>query len=107
LTTTSLTVNGESSAKVRPGEAVSIRTLTAPTPEAGLTRVQADFFDVVVRTWVFRKAWDVKPGSTIPFVPGAVGQWRVRATYNGSHSFSPSRTEYRTISVAPPKTPAL
>ena len=59
-------MNGTSSAKVKPGEAVSARTVTEPTPEAGLTRVQADFFDVTVRTWVFRKAWDVKPGSTIP-----------------------------------------
>ena len=107
LTSTSLTVNGTSSAKVKPGEAVSLRTVTEPTPEAGLTRVQADFFDVTVRTWVFRKAWDVKPGSTIPFVPGAVGQWRVRATFGGSHNFSPSRTDYRTIAVAPLATSAL
>jgi hypothetical protein len=107
LTTTSLTINGALSAHIKPGEVASLKTTTAPAPEAGLTRVQADFFDVVARTWVFRTTWDVKPGATITFKPDAVGQWRLRASFNGSHDYSPSRTDYRTIAVAPPPTPAL
>jgi hypothetical protein len=107
LTTTSLTLNGGLSAHVKPGEVVSLKTTTDPTPEAGLIRVQADYYDVVARAWVFRTTWDVKPGTTISFKPNAVGQWRLRASFNGSHQFSPSRTDYRTISVAPLPTPAL
>jgi hypothetical protein len=107
LTNTALTVNGASTARIKPGDVVSVRTTTDPVPGAGLTRVQTDYFDVVGRTWVFRAAWDVRPGSTIPFRPNAVGRWRVRATYNGSFDFSPSRTDYRTISVAPLPTPAV
>ena len=107
LTTTSLTVNGASSARIKPSDVVSLRTTTDPTPEAGFTRVQADYFDVVGRTWVFRTSWDVRPGSTISFRPDAVGQWRLRASFNGSYNSSPSRTDYRTIAVAPLTAPAI
>jgi hypothetical protein len=67
---------------------------------AGTTRVQADFFDVATRTWVFRKSWVVAAGATIPFAPDAVGHWRVRATYHGSCSASPRRSEYANVVVA-------
>jgi hypothetical protein len=102
VTTTGLTVNGASTtAHVKPGDSVSLRTTTDPRPGGGSTRVQADFFDIATRAWVFRHTWTVAPGSTISFTPTAVGRWRVRATYGGSHDSSPSRTDYRWIGVAP------
>jgi hypothetical protein len=100
VTTTRVTVDGSSSAKTRPGVAVSIRTTTDPEPGPGVTRVQVDFFDVATETWVFRQLWDVSPGATISFVPDAVGRWRVRATFGGNRVASRSRSGYGIIVVS-------
>ena len=99
LTTTSLTVDGASSATVRPGEIVSLLTTTAPYPGSGVTEVQADFFDVATGTWQFRQLWEVEPGSAISFTPDAVGRWRVRATFKANDVASTSRTKYCAITV--------
>jgi hypothetical protein len=99
LTKTGLTVNKAFSARVKPGVAVSLLTTTSPSPGGGRTRVQADYFDIAARTWVFRKSWDSAPGSVISFVPDAVGEWRVRATFYGTQVASPSRSAYRRITV--------
>jgi hypothetical protein len=101
VTTTSLTVDGGTSTRVKPGQTVTLRTTTTPVPKGGTTRLQADFYDIVTRAWVFRQTWAVAPGASVAFTPNAVGQWRVRATFSGSHESSPSRTEYRPIWVAP------
>jgi hypothetical protein len=100
VTQTVITGNGAAKVKVKPGSPVQIKTATTPAPEAGATRVQADFYDVATRSWVFRKSWDVRPGTTIGFTPDSVGTWRVRATFHGTGGASPSRSEYATIVVA-------
>ena len=100
VTTTKITVDGASSVKVRPSVTVTLRTTTDPSPGPGVTRVQADFFDVATEAWVFRQLWDVAPGSAFSFTPDAVGRWRVRATFNGNRLASRSRSGYSTIVVA-------
>jgi len=99
ITTTDLTAAGERSVTVEPSKPVTLATKTIPAPTAGLTRLQADFYDTAHDSWVFRRLWDVQPNSAITFVPPAVGNWRVRATFLGSASASPSRSIYRTIVV--------
>jgi hypothetical protein len=100
VTATGVTGNGAAKVRVKPGASVSIKTTTTPGPGTGRTRVQADFYDVATRTWVFRRSWDVAPNSTIAFTPDCVGRWRVRATFHGTGSASPSRSEYATLIVA-------
>ena len=100
VTQTVITADGKPTAKVKPGAVVQLETTTTPVPGAGTTRVQADFFDVATREWVFRKSWDVPAGSTIPFAPDAVGRWRFRATFHGTQSASPSRSDYANVVVA-------
>ena len=101
LTTTTLTVNGAAEAQVEPGVTVQVVTTTEPLPDGGTTRVQADYFDIVSRTWVFRQAWDVAAGTSIPFDPGEFGEWRLRATFYGTDLASPSRSDYASVVVAP------
>lgn len=100
LTTTSLTVDGTTSVTIGPEDAVSLQTTTSPDPGPGVTEVQADFFDVATEKWVFRRLWEVDPGSAISFTPEAVGKWRVRATFQPNDVASYSRTGYVTILVA-------
>ncbi len=100
VTTTSLTVSGTSSVTIGPEDSVSINTATSPDPGLGVTEVQADFFDVATEKWVFRQLWEVDPGSSISFTPGAVGKWRVRATFQANDVASTSRTGYATIIVS-------
>ena len=100
VTRTSIAAGGAARAKVKPGEAVRIETTTTATSGAGKTRVQADFYDVATRSWVFRSSWDVAAGSAIPFTPDGVGRWRVRATFRGTGTASPSRSDYANIVVA-------
>ena len=100
VTTTWLTVDGASSVTIAPGADVNLRTSTVPYPGPGVTEVQADFFDVATGNWVFRKLWEVAPGSSISFTPDAVGRWRVRATFQANDVASKSRTEYCSITVS-------
>ena len=100
VTETTLAVGYGSSTRVRPGQPVPLRTTTSPAPGGGKTRVEADFFDVATRTWVFRRVWDVPPGTSVSFAPGAVGAWRFRATFYGSDTASPSRSGYARMEVA-------
>jgi hypothetical protein len=100
VTQTAITADGATRTTAKPGETVRIGTATTPSPGAGKTRVQADFYDVATRSWVFRKSWDVAAGSTIAFTPDGVGRWRVRATFRGTGSASPSRSGYAYVVVA-------
>jgi hypothetical protein len=99
VTETAVTVNNATKAKVKPGSAVAIHAPTTPAPSGGSTRVQADFYDVATREWIFRRSWDVAPGATISFAPDAVGAWRIRATFHGTQSASPSRSDYARLTV--------
>jgi hypothetical protein len=105
LTTTGLSVGRGDWASVTVGSTVSLTTTTDPLPVGGKTRVEADFFDISSRSWVFRRYWDVAPGSTVAFTLDAVGEWRVRATFYGTQTSSPSRSDYRSITVS--SVPAL
>jgi hypothetical protein len=71
-------------------------------PGRGVTRVEADFLDISTHTWMFRRSWDVSPGTTITFNPKAVGSWRLRAEFFGTDTAAPSRSEYRGLIVATP-----
>ena len=74
VTQTAIAADAASRTKVKPGAVVQIRTTTTPAPGSGTTRVQADFFDVATRTWVFRKSWDVAGRLDDPVHAGRGGQ---------------------------------
>ena len=99
VTQTSIRADGAARAKLKPGAAIRIETATTPAPGAGTTRVQADFYDVATRSWVFRKSWTSLPARP-SFTPDGVGRWRVRATFRGTGTASPSRSDYANIVVA-------
>jgi hypothetical protein len=100
LTTTELVVNGTTVTTVPPDAGVTITTYTSPAPEGGITRIEGDFFDIARQRWIFRRAWDVTPNTSVTFTPQAVGKWRLRATFNGTSISAPSRSEYRELNVA-------
>jgi hypothetical protein len=100
LTTTDLYVNGTTLTTVPPDTQVALSTYTTPAPQGGVTRVEGDFFDIARQRWVFRRAWDIQPNTSVTFSPQAVGRWRLRATFNGTDIAAPSRSEYRELDVA-------
>jgi hypothetical protein len=106
LTTTELLVNGGTLATVAPDTGVALSTYTTPYPQGGTTRIEGDYFDIARQRWVFRRAWDIAPNSSVTFTPQAVGHWRLRATFDGTDVSAPSRSEYRELDVASVPAPA-
>jgi hypothetical protein len=105
LTTTELLANGGTVATVPPDTAVALSTYTTPYPEGGITRIEGDYFDIAHQRWVFRRAWDIAPNTSVTFTPQAVGRWRLRATFDGTDVSAPSRSDYRELDVASVLTP--
>jgi hypothetical protein len=105
LTTTELLVNGLTLATVPPETGVALSTFTTPYPQGGITRIEGDYFDIARQQWVFRRAWDIAPNTSLTFTPVAVGRWRLRATFNGTDVSAPSRSDYRELDVATVLTP--
>jgi hypothetical protein len=100
LTTTELLVNGGTLTTVAPDTGVALSTYTTPYPQGGVTRIEGDYFDIARQRWVFRRAWDVAPNTSVTFTPQAVGRWRLRATFDGTDVSAPSRSDYRELDVA-------
>jgi Tol biopolymer transport system component len=89
VTKTTLTANGKARVTVPAGATVSLQTETTPAPDGGTVRLVLEYQDPLAG-WVYRRSWDVSPGSSVPFTPPAVGGWRVRATFFGTRGSSPS-----------------
>ncbi len=94
-----------SATEVPPGAAVTLTLATTPAPDAGVVKLQVDRFDPLAG-WVFSRMIEVRVGTgSITWVPPALGRWRARATFMGTVTFSPSRSDYVYLLVAPPLPP--
>ena len=89
VTKTTLTADGKAKVTVPVGNTVVLRTETTPTPGGGTVRLVLEYQDPLAG-WVYRRSWEVSPGSSVSFAPPAIGSWRVRATFFGTRASSPS-----------------
>jgi hypothetical protein len=92
LTTTSVLVNGSRSATVSPGASVAIGVAVSFSP-AGAVRLEIDRFDPL-SGWHFYRLYRLRLGGNgrtgISWRPPAIGHWRVRASFGGTRTASPS-----------------
>jgi hypothetical protein len=92
LTTTSVLVNGSRSATVSPGASVAITVAVNSSP-AGAVRLEIDRFDPL-SGWHFYRLYRLQLGGSgrtgISWRPPAIGHWRVRASFGGTRTESPS-----------------
>jgi dipeptidyl aminopeptidase/acylaminoacyl peptidase len=89
VTKTTLTADGKAKVTVPVGQPVVLQTKTTPAPGGGTVRLVLEYQDPLAG-WVYRRSWDVSPGSSVQFAPPAVGAWRVRASFFGTRGSSPS-----------------
>jgi hypothetical protein len=92
ITTTTVLANGSRSATVAPGSSVSVTVAVAFSP-AGAVRLELDRFDPLTG-WHFYRLYRLRVGSNgrvgISWRPPAIGHWRVRASFGGTRTASPS-----------------
>jgi TolB protein len=96
VTKTTLTADGKAKVIVPVGRSVVLQTATAPAPSGGNVRLALEYQDPLAG-WVFRRSWDVAPGSSVTFAPPWVGAWRVRASFFGTRGSSPSQSQLVTV----------
>ena len=91
--------------EVLPGVPVTLSLATTPTPDAGKVKLQIDRFDPL-EGWQFFSLLHVSTGTgSVSWAPPALGRWRFRAAFTGTLTFSPSRSDYALVLVAPPLPP--
>jgi Tol biopolymer transport system component len=92
ITTTTVLANGARVADVAPGSSVAI-VVAVNFSSTGTVRLQIDRFDPL-SGWHFLKLYRLRLGGSgrtgIAFRPPTVGRWRVRASFGGSRTASPS-----------------
>jgi len=96
ITSTRVTINGARSATSTPGASVRIGVDVAPRVPGPVT-VVIERFDPL-SGWQFARRIRVRSASgraVIPFRPRSVGRWRVRASFDGTRTASPSETGFR------------
>jgi hypothetical protein len=98
ITSTSLSF---SSSKASPGEGVGIDVKVSPAA-SGPVVVEIERFDPVFGWQFYRQetAYVSEGSASVPFVPPAVGQWRAKATYEGSRVSSPSAVGFSYLLVS-------
>jgi hypothetical protein len=98
ITSTSLSF---SSAKAAPGEGLGIDVKVSPAA-SGPVVVEIERFDPVFGWQFYRQvsAYVSEGAASVPFVPPAVGQWRAKATYEGSRTSSPSAVGFSYLLVS-------
>jgi len=79
------------------GSVVTVRPVVTPTAN-GIVEIQIDRFDPL-GGWQFSKLIRIPAGGSLAWAPQAAGTWRVRATYLGTTTTSPSRSEYAVLIV--------
>jgi hypothetical protein len=98
VTKTTLTVGRARHVTIPVGQSVVLTTSTSPAPTGGQVAIRLDYDDPL-SGWVFRKLWEVAPQASVTFTPPSVGTWRVIASFRGTRSSNPSRSDYTTIVV--------
>jgi hypothetical protein len=92
ITTTTVLANGSRSATVAPGASVAITVAVAFSP-AGAVRLEVDRFDPLTG-WHFYRLYRLRLGANgrvgISWRAPAIGHWRVRASFGGTRTASPS-----------------
>jgi hypothetical protein len=92
ITTTTVLANGARVAAVAPGSSVAIG-VAVDFSSSGTVRLQIERFDPL-SGWHFLKLYRLRLGGNgrtgIVFSPPTVGRWRVRASFGGSRTASPS-----------------
>jgi Tol biopolymer transport system component len=101
VTKTTLTADRRRKLSVPVGTAVELATSTSPSPGGGRVMLRLDYLDPR-SGWVFRQSWTAVPGGTLSFVPPHIGTWRVRASFFGTLTSSPSRSDGVTIEAVAP-----
>jgi len=98
ITSTSLSF---SSSKAAPGEGLGIDVKVSPAA-SGPVVVEIERFDPVFGWQFYRQstAYVSEGAASIPFTPPAVGQWRAKATYEGSRTSSPSAVGFSYLLVS-------
>lgn len=79
------------------GAAVMLRPVVTPA-SSGIVVLQVDRFDTL-GGWQFSRLIRIQVGTSVTWIPPTQGKWRVRATYRGSDTASPSRSEYLVLLV--------
>jgi hypothetical protein len=103
ITQTSITMNDQSSARMRPGETVRIGVRVRPSA-SGPVRVTIERFDPLAGWQFYRQVRLRANGGTAayPFTPPFQGRWRATAQFLGTRSAAPSDAGHARVLVAPP-----
>ena len=98
ITSTSLSF---SSNKAAPGQGVGIDVKVAPAASGPVT-VEIERLDPVFGWQFYRQvsALVSEGAASIAFVPPAIGEWRAKATYEGSRTSSPSAVGFSYLQVS-------
>lgn len=98
LTQTVLTADGKPASSVAVGATVALRAATTPAA-TGVEELQIDRFDPLTGWHFFRLLRVPASSGSVTWAPPAAGRWRVRASYRGSVTSSPSRSGYVLVVV--------
>ena len=104
LTSTDLTVAGSHNTTLSPGSPATLSASVSGGQSGGFVEVQVDRLDPLTG-WEFLRLYKlpVSGGSaSVSWTPPAVGHYRVRATFDGTRTESPSRSRYAFLLVAAP-----
>jgi hypothetical protein len=108
ITRTELRIDGERDVVRPPGDAVTV-SLGVTADADGPASVEIDRFDPV-SGWQYNrtvKVHVVAGRGTFTFTPPSTGQWLMRASFLGSHGFSPSESGGARVLSAGPLSEAL
>ena len=94
LTATTLAVP---SMTISEGAAITLHPVVTPAA-TGVITLQIDRFDPLTG-WQYTSLTRIQAGGSQTWTPPSAGTWRVRASYLGSSTASPSRSEYVTVTV--------
>jgi hypothetical protein len=98
ITSTSLSFSSKNAA---PGQGIGIDVKVAPAA-SGPVRIEIERFDPVFGWQFYRQvSASVSEGTAnVAFVPPAIGEWRAKATYEGSRTSSPSAVGFSYLQVS-------
>ena len=106
LTRTSITMNGERSARAAPGQAVRVGASVEPGASGPVT-FAIERFDPLAGWQFHRQMRATAQGgrAEVAFLPPSVGRWRARASFQGTRVDAPSASGYAQVLVATPLEP--